>query len=242
MNEGVVKSAEPSKRMDQLFKVGAHFAYSRTRRHPSASPYIFGVKNKTDIFDLEQVEELLDKALSFVKALGEARATVLFVGGKHEARDIVSQAAESLGMPFVTGRWIGGTLTNFSEIKKRMNRLTDHLEKRAKGEFEAKYTKRERLLIDREIVELQENFGGIVSLKERPKALFVVDPRHDRIAVAEAKTMDIPVIALANSDCDLRGITFPIVGNDAARASIAYFVGEVVAAYREGLGSAGKAM
>jgi small subunit ribosomal protein S2 len=128
---------------------------------------------------------------------------------------------------------LGGTLTNFPEIKKRIARLEDLTTQREKGEL-AKYTKKERLLIDREIIKLEHSFGGISSMRFAPKALFVIDPKREHIAVAEAKKLNIPVVALASSDCDIRGIDYPILGNDASQKSIEYFVNQIVDAILEG--------
>lgn len=229
------KSSQHSGLIDRLFQAGAHFAYSRTRRHPSVTPFIFGAKNQVEIFDLEKVSELLERACAFARKLGEERKAILFVSGKNEARDIIEARAQSLGAPYVAGRWIGGTLTNFPEIKKRMERLEDLLQMREKGAFEGKYTKRERLMFDREIEDLRSTFGGITPMKQMPGAMFVVDSRREHIAVAEAHAMRIPVIALMNSDCNLKEVTYPLVGNDTARGSISFFVDEIVKAYREGL-------
>lgn len=221
-------------RIEQLFLVGAHYGYTRNRRHPSMTPFIFGTKNRVEIFDLEQVSELLDKAKEYVYKLGQEKKIILFASSKHEARDTIKNAALSLDMPYVAGRWIGGTLTNFSQIKKRTDRLQELCEGRDKGTFE-KYTKREQLEFDREIVDLEAYFLGIVNMKELPTALFVVDTRHEKVAIAEARKMSIPVIALLNSDCNLDDAAYPIVANDAALASISFFVNDVVAAYKDGL-------
>lgn len=221
-------------RIEQLFSVGAHYGYTRSRRHPSMSPFIFGTKNRVEIFDLEQVSELLDKAKEYVYKLGQEKKIILFASSKHEARGVIKDMALSIDMPYVAGRWIGGTLTNFSEIKKRTDRLRELREGRDKGTFE-KYTKREQLEFDREIIDLEAYFIGIVNMKELPTALFVVDTRHERVAIAEARKMNIPVIAVLNSDCDLGDATYPIVANDAALASISFFVKDVVAAYKDGL-------
>ena len=159
-----------NERIDEMFKVGAHFGYSKTRRHPSVAPYIFGVKNRVEIIDLEKTDDLLDKALNFVATLAKEGKQVLFVGGKNEARGSLKIAAESVGMPFVDGRWIGGTLTNFSEVKKRLAKLEDLTKQKEKGEL-SKYTKKERLMIDREIAKLNRFFSGILSLKDLPKPL-----------------------------------------------------------------------
>ena len=221
-----------NERIDEMFKVGAHFGYSKTRRHASVSPYIFGVKNKVEIVDLEKTDELLEKALAFISVLAKEGKQVLFVGGKNEARLALKIAAESIGMPFVDGRWIGGTLTNFPEIKKRLMKLEDLTKQKEKGEL-TKYTKKERLMIDREIANLERFFSGISSMKDLPKAMVVVDSKKEIIAVTEAQKMNIPVIALCGTDCDITGINYPIVANDASVSSITFFVTEIAKAYQK---------
>jgi small subunit ribosomal protein S2 len=219
-----------NERIDQMFKAGAHFGYSKTRRHASTAPYIFGVKNRVEIIDLEKTDALLDKALAFISTLAKEGKQVLFVGGKNEARTALKIAAESIGMPFVDGRWIGGTLTNFPEIKKRLNKLEDLTKQKEKGEL-TKYTKKERLMIDREIANLDRFFSGISSLKDLPKALVVVDSTKEIIAVKEAQAMNIPVIALCGTDCNITDINYPIVANDSSTSSIAFFMNEIAKAY-----------
>ena len=219
-------------RIDEMFKAGAHFGYSKTRRHPSVTPYIFGVKNQVEIINLEKVEELLDKALSFVSSLAHEGKQVLFVGGKTEARQALKLAAESIDMPFVDGRWIGGTLTNFPEIKKRLIKLEDLVKQKEKGEL-SKYTKKERLMIDREITNLERFFSGILSMKDLPKAVIVIDSKKEIIAVTEAQKMKIPVISLCGTDCNVTGINYPIVANDSSVSSINFFVNEIAKAYKK---------
>lgn len=219
-------------RIDQMFKAGAHFGYSKTRRHSSTSPYIFGVKNKVEIIDLEKTDELLEKALAVVSNLAKENKIVLFVGGKNEARQALRLAAESIGMPFVDGRWIGGTLTNFVEIKKRLIKFEDLTRQKEKGEL-SKYTKKERLMIDHEIANLDRFFSGISSMKDLPKAMVVVDAKKEIIAVTEAQKINIPVIALCGTDCDIKGINYPIVANDASVSSITFFVNEIAKAYQK---------
>ena len=217
-------------RIDNMFKAGAHFGFSKTRRHPTIAPYIFGVKNKVEIFDLEKTEVLLEKAKAFVSSLAKEGKTILFVGGKSEARNAVKSGALSLNMPYVDGRWIGGTLTNFMQIRKRVEKLERLTSEKEKGEL-AKYTKKERLLIDREIANLERFFSGIVSMKDLPKAVFIIDPKKEKSAVKEAQDMGIPVIALAGSDCNIKGLDFPIVGNDSSQTSVQFFVQEISKAY-----------
>lgn len=220
--------------IERMFAVGAHFGYSRSRRHPTTTPYIFGSKNKVEIFDLEKTSVLLAQAKMFMETLGKEGKTALFVGGKNEAGAAVKALAEDIAMPYVAGRWIGGTLTNFSEIKKRLDRLATLLSQRESGEL-AKYTKKERLLLDREIENLTNRFGGIARLTTPPSALVIVDTRKEDIAVLEAHKMNIPVVGILNSDCDMTLVTHPIVGNDASRDSITFLLSELTAGYKKGL-------
>ncbi|MDE2188710.1 MAG: 30S ribosomal protein S2 [Patescibacteria group bacterium] len=222
-----------NKTIDAMFKAGVHFGFARSRRHPTIAPYIFGVKNKVEIFDLEKTVDLLDAAKKFAASVGSTGKQIIFIGGKYEARAAIRSVAQSINMPFVDGRWVGGTLTNFKEIRRRIDKMEKLVEEREKGEL-AKYTKKERLLIDREIARLEHLFLGIVSVKEMPKAIFVVDPKSEHNAVAEAVELGIPVIALAGSDCDISNIDYPIVGNDAAQESIRFVAGEIAGAYQDG--------
>lgn len=220
--------------IDKLFGAGAHFGYAPSRRHPSVSAYIFGAKGGVELFDLEQTALLLEGAAAFVKSLASERKTILFIGGKAEAREAVRRAAERLAQPYCAGRWIGGSLTNFSEIKKRLNRLEELSNMREKGEL-AKFTKLERLLIDREITDLDNTFGGLRGMQKLPDAIFVVDPRKESIAVAEAIQLRIPIIALMNSDCDREGIEYPIPANDASRETLSIVLDELTKVYAENL-------
>lgn len=219
-----------------LFKAGAHFGFVKSRRHPSTKPYIFGVKNSIEIFDLEKTNEALERALEFIKILGEVGASVLFVGGKGEARSAVQSGALSLDMPYVDGRWIGGTLTNFTQIKKRVQKLQDLTLQKEKGEL-AKYTKRERMLIDKEIANLKRFFEGLIPMKELPKALFVIDSKKESIAVKEANEMGIPVVALCGTDCNISAVDYAIPANDASAVSIKFFIDQIVNAYKVSKGS-----
>ncbi len=228
--EGHIK---PNPRIEALFRVGAHFAYAKSRRHPTTNSYIFGSKARVEIFDLEKTEEALEKAKEFVRSVAKDSKQVLFVSGKNEGQEAIRNGAQAINMPYVAGRFIGGTLTNFPQIRKRIEKLERWQDEKEKGEL-VKYTKKERLLIDREIETLLETFGGIVSMKSLPAALFIIDSKREHIALAEATQLHIPVISLSNSDCNFSEINYPIPGNDSARASIEYFVHEIVSAYKEG--------
>ncbi|HET8581111.1 MAG TPA: 30S ribosomal protein S2 [Candidatus Paceibacterota bacterium] len=221
------------KDLDALFSVGAHFGYTRSRRHPSAAKRIFGTKDRNDIFDLEQTAADLERAIAFVEKLAGEGKQILIVGGKPEAAALVKAAAGKTNLPFVASRWIGGTLTNFSEVRGRIARLLELTRARETGEREKKYTKRERMMQDREIEELESRFGGLTSMEKLPAALFVVDPRFEDKAVREANQLGIPVIALANTDCDFNMLQYPIPANDSAVKSVQYFVDAFANAYRD---------
>lgn len=234
MNDTVKTEAGISdQQVESMFKAGAHFGFGKSRRHPSTKPYIFGIKNNVEIFDLEKTKPMLEKAKDFVKGMASRGEVLLFVGGKFESLDTVKNAAMTINMPYVSGRWVGGTITNWSEIKKRIDLLATMTKNREIGEYE-KYTKKERLMLDRDMKNLAELFSGISSMTNLPKALFVVDPKREITAVNEAKQKNIPVIALAGSDCDISDIDYPIPGNDSSIMSIKFFVSEIAKAYEEG--------
>jgi small subunit ribosomal protein S2 len=221
--------------LDALFKAGAHYGVAKARRHPSTKNTIFGQKQKMDLFDLEHTYAKLEEAKEFVRELGRERKSLLMVGGKPESQKIVRDAAVRIGASYCIGRWIGGTITNTTEIKKRVAHMQDLIARREAGTL-SKYTKFERLQIDREIEKLEGMYAGLTTLGDKlPNALFIVDPKRENIAVREAKTASIPVVALANSDCDLTEVDYAIPANDAAAKSIRYIVEAIADAYKEGL-------
>lgn len=220
--------------IEKLFKAGAHFGFARSRRHPTVAPYIFGNKQGTDIIDLEKTSELLATAARVIEETAKAGKVVLFVGTKEEIVTIVRDAATKIEMPFVVNRWIGGMLTNASEIRKRVHRLTDLLAQGESGELERKYTKKERVILGREIEKLNFNFSGIKSMERLPGLLVIVDPRHDSIALAEARDLNIPVVGIVSSDTNLREVQYPIVANDALQSSVRTILEEITAAYVRG--------
>ena len=219
--------------IDKMFEAGVHYGYSKSRRHPGTSTYIFTTKNGVDIINLEKIAPLFEKAMGEVATLASSGKTILFVGTKAEARQQVTETALLLGMPYVSERWVGGALTNFPEIKKRITKLIDLRKEKEEGGLD-KYTKKERLLIDREMNDMTKNFQGIVGMNRTPDALFVVDPKKEHIAVTEAHKMGIPVIGILNTDSNPKQVEFPIVANDASVASIGFFLSAVKDAYNSG--------
>jgi small subunit ribosomal protein S2 len=205
--------------VEALFSAGSHFGYSRTRRHPTVTPLLYGNKDGVDIIDATKTVAQIEEAGSFLKGLAASGKKVLFIGVKPESRQPTMDVASALHMPHVTQRWIGGILTNFGESKKRIQKLEDLKEKRATGELE-KYTKKEQLLINRELTRLQKYFNGLIGMQKMPEALIVVDSKKEHNAVKEARKLGIPVVALGNTDCSLRGIDYPITANDSSVASI----------------------
>ena len=222
--------------VEKMFRAGAHYGYGKTRRHPSVSPYIYATKNKTDIIDLEKTAVMLDDALAFVKSLGTTGKIVLFVGTKPEAKNTVKSAAESLGMPYVTERWIGGTLSNFTEIKKRISELENYNKDSVAGGLD-KYTKKERVVMAKKMEKLARYYSGLIGLKKTPDLLFIVDAKSEHIAATEAKNTGVPIVALSNSDVNIKDIDYPIIGNDSSIPSIKFFTASIVNAYREGQNS-----
>jgi small subunit ribosomal protein S2 len=219
--------------VEKMFKAGAHYGYSKQRRHPSVSKYIYATKNKGDIIDLEKTSIMLDEANLFVKNLGAQNKVVLFVGTKPEAKVVTKNVAESINMPYVTERWIGGTLSNFTEIKKRIVELENYQKDSASGGLD-KYTKKERVVMSKKMEKLARYYTGLLGLKKAPDALFIVDAKAEHIATTEAKKSGIPVIALVNSDSNIKGIDYPIIGNDSGMPSIKFFTTTIGNTYKEG--------
>ena len=227
------KTANEAVNVDKMFEAGAHYGYSKTRRHPSVSSFIFTTKNKTDIIDLEKTEKSLNDALEYVKDLGARGKTILFVGTKPEAREAIKMNAESINMPYVIERWIGGTISNFTEIKKRIAELENYKIESEKGELE-KYTKKERLMLSKKMEKLSKYYSGMLGTKKIPDALFVVDAKKEDIAATEARKCKVPVVSLTNTDSNIKMLSYAIVGNDASRASISLFAKAVAGAYKAG--------
>ncbi len=219
--------------VEEMFKVGAHYGYSKTRRHPSVSKYIYATKNKTDIIDLEKTSVMLDQACEFVKNLGARNKVILFVGTKPEAKEIIKNTAEALNMPYVNERWIGGSLSNFIEIKKRINELENYRKENKEGGLE-KYTKKERVVMAKKMEKLARYYSGLVGLKKIPDALFIIDAKAEHIAATEARKSNVAVVSLVNSDSNIINIDYPIIGNDTGIPSIRLFTETISIAYKNG--------
>jgi small subunit ribosomal protein S2 len=217
--------------LKRLFDTGAHFAQVRSRRHPSMKPFLVGTKGRQEIIDLVKTTEQLEAAKTVIGALAKEGKTILFVGGKIEIASILKRAAQEISAPYVATRWLGGTISNWVEIKKRVDRLADIIEKAKAGTLAKQHTKLELVMIDREKKRLETRLDGITALTKKPDALLVVDTKHEKHAVKEANDAGIPVIAIMSSDCDLTDATYPIVANDTSRKAVELILSELVEAY-----------
>ncbi len=233
MQKADIKKESADTIVEKMFKAGAHYGYSKSRRHPSVSSFIYTTKNRTDIIDLEKTSLMLEQTLEFVADLGSKNKTILFVGTKPEAKEIIKTMAESINMPYVAERWIGGTLSNFTEIKKRIAELENYRKESAEGGLD-KYTKKERVVMSKKMEKLARYYSGLVGLKKAPDAIFIIDAKSEHIAATEATKSGVPVISLMNSDSDIKKVDYPMVGNDSAIPSIKFFTLAIANAYKDG--------
>ncbi len=220
--------------LKRLFDTGAHFAQVKSRRHPSMKPFLVGTKGRQEIIDLVKTTDQLEAAKGVMAALAKEGKTVLFVGGKVEISALVKKAAQEIGAPYVAARWLGGTISNWTEIKKRIDRLAELTEKGAAGTLAKQHTKLELVMIGREQKRLTERLDGITTLTKKPDALLVVDTKHEKHAVKEARDAGIPIIAIMSSDCNLADAAYPIVANDTSRESVGLILTELVEAFAKG--------
>jgi len=220
-------------KLKDLLEAGAHFGHQARRWNPKMEKYLFDVRDGIHVFDLAKTKEGLEKAADFVKELTAQGKKIIFVGTKRQAQAIIKEEAKKAGMPYVDQRWLGGTLTNWQEIKKRIDRLEEMREEREKGEYE-KYTKKEQLLLDREISNLERKVGGLVSLEDLPAAIFVVDAKTEELAIREAKRKEIKVVAVVDSNSNPDLVDYLIPANDDAVGAIKLVVSAIAEAAKEG--------
>jgi len=218
---------------EEMEKAGLQFGHKTSRIHPKMMPFLTGVRNTVHIIDLEKSAEKLKEALKFIQKIISEDKNLLIVGTKIQAKGLVKSMAEETGMPYVSERWLGGTFTNFEIIKKRLDYFKDLESKKASGELE-KYTKKERLLIDRKIKDLTINFGGIKNLNKLPDAIFVVDVKKDILAVKEAKLKGVKITGISDTNIDPNLLDYPIPANDDSVSSIKYVLEKVKEAINQG--------
>lgn len=219
--------------MKQLLEAGVHFGHQTRRWNPKMSKYIFTQRNGIHIIDLQKTVRKLDEAYNFIKEITEEGKSVLFVGTKKQAQESVKDEAIRSGSYYVNARWLGGMLTNFSTIRKRVNRLNQLKVMEQDGTFEL-LPKKEVINLRHEIEKLEKFLGGVKDMKELPGVLFVVDPKKERIAVAEAKKLDIPVVAIVDTNCDPDAVDYVIPGNDDAIRAVKLICSAMASAVIEG--------
>ena len=219
--------------MKQLLEAGVHFGHQTRRWNPKMAEYIFTERNGIYIIDLQKTVKKLNEAYMFVRDIAAEGGDILFVGTKKQAQDSVKEEAEHCGKPYVNARWLGGMLTNFTTIKTRIARLNQLRTMRDDGTFEL-LPKKEVIKLNLEIEKLEKFLGGIQEMKKAPAAMFIVDPRKERIAVAEAKKLGIPIIAIVDTNCDPDEIDAVIPGNDDAIRAVKLIAETIAAAVIEG--------
>jgi len=219
--------------LKDLLDAGCHFGHQAQRWNPKMAPFLYGVRDGVHIFDLAKTKEFLEKAAEFAKEIASQNGKIIFVGTKRQAEAIIKEEALGVKMPFISERWLGGLLTNFDNLKKSIDKLKDLKDKKASGELK-KYTKKENILIDREIARLERFFGGLADLKELPAALFVIDVKKEHSALREATKKKIPVIAIVDSNSDPDLVDWVIPANDDAVGSIKLIVSFIAEAVGKG--------
>ncbi|MDR3355195.1 MAG: 30S ribosomal protein S2 [Synergistaceae bacterium] len=219
--------------MKQLLECGVHFGHQTRRWNPKMTPYIFTERNGIYIIDLQKTVKGLERAYDFVREVSKNGGSLLFVGTKRQAQDPIRDEARRCGQFFINQRWLGGLLTNFATIRKRVNRMVELEVMDSDGTIN-KYPKKEVIKLHKEMDKLQKSLSGIKEMKETPDALFVIDPRRETIAVLEARKLSIPVIAIVDTNCDPEVIDYPIPGNDDAIRAIELIVNLMASAFIEG--------
>ncbi len=209
--------------LEDLMDAGAHFGHQTKRWNPKMEEYLYGQEEGVHIFDLTKTKPLIEEALEFLAKSAKEGKKILILGTKKQIKDKVAEVAEKVGVPYVNERWLGGTVSNFGQMKRSIDKMEEMKENLATG-FYNKYTKKERLLIDREIIRLEKFFGGIKSLTGVPDVLFVIDTKRESAAVREAAERKIPVVGIVDSNADPDLIDYPIPMNDDASKALTYIL------------------
>jgi len=227
--------------MREMLEAGTHFGHQTRYWNPQMAPFIFGERNKIHIINLEKTMPLFNEARNFIGSVAAKRGTVLFVGTKRAASEPIMQEALRCGMPYVNHRWLGGMLTNFKTVKQSIKRLKDLETMKADGHFE-RVSKKEGLVLTREMAKLERSLGGIKNMTAMPTALFVIDVGHENIAITEAAKLRIPVVGVVDTNNSPKGVDYVIPGNDDAIRAVTLYAAAMADAIIEGKGSAGVAV
>ncbi len=219
--------------MKQLLEAGVHFGHQTRRWNPKMAEYIFTERNGIYIIDLQKTVKKIEEAYDFIREVAQDGGEILFVGTKKQAQETIREEAQRVGMHFVDARWLGGMLTNFKTIKKRIERLAQLHKMEEDGTFDL-LPKKEVIGLRGEMDKLEKYLGGIKNMKKAPAAIFVVDPRKERIAISEAKKLDIPIVAIVDTNCDPEDVDYVIPGNDDAIRAVKLVVSTIANAVVEG--------
>jgi len=218
--------------LEELLKKGVHFGHKTSKRYPKASSYIHSERNGIHIIDLQKTSDALKEALAFVEKITKAGGVILFIGSKKQAKQIVKEAADNCGMPYIVGRWLGGTFTNFDNIVNLTKKLDTLSKDKEEGVWE-RYTKKEQVTLDKQLNKLEDTVGGIRKMKQLPQAVFVVDIKKEKTAVLEANKVKLPIIAMTDTNTNPDFVQYPIPANDDAIKSIEIMTGLIAQAVKE---------
>jgi len=210
----------------KMLEAGVHFGHKKSNWNPKMKPYVYGTKNNRYIIDLEKTMQELEKALEFIKRIMKDEGKILFVGTRPQTQNLVEETAKECKMPHIISRWVGGLLTNFKIIRKRVEHLIDLENKKASGSFK-KYTKKEQLMLDKEIEKLKKKFEGIKELEKSPDAIIILSVKEQMTAIKEARIKKIPIIALVDTDSNPSIIDYPIPSNDEAVSALEFMLGKI---------------
>jgi small subunit ribosomal protein S2 len=222
--------------MREMLEAGVHFGHQTRFWNPKMAPYIYGHRNKIHIINLEKTQPLFEEAMKFIRQLSSKRGTILMIGTKRQAREVIALEAQRCGMPYVDQRWLGGMMTNFKTVKGSLKKLKDMQATKDAGTEQM--IKKEALLFERELVKLEKEIGGIQDMASLPDAMFVIDVGYHKIAVAEAKKLGIPVIGIVDTNHSPIGIDYVIPGNDDSAKAVALYARAVADAVMEGKANA----
>jgi small subunit ribosomal protein S2 len=223
--------------MREMLEAGVHFGHQTRFWNPKMAPYIYGHRNKIHIINLEKTQPLFSDAMKFIRQIAAKRGTILMIGTKRQAREVIATEARRAGMPFVDQRWLGGMLTNFKTVKGSLKKLKD-MQAQVESGAEIRI-KKEQLMFQRELAKLEKDIGGIQDMNALPDAMFVIDVGYHKIAVAEAKKLGIPIIGVVDSNHSPEGIDYVIPGNDDSSKAVALYARAVADAVLEGKANAG---
>jgi len=214
------------KEIEEMLKAGLHFGHRKDKKNSKIEPFIYGIRNNILLIDIFQTKEYLQKAIEYLQQKKKEGAVILFVGTKITAREMIKELAEKIGMPYMTERWLGGTLTNFEILSIQIKKLKEIKQRQEKGEFE-KYSKKEKLKIKQNLEKIKKKIGGLRTLQKLPDVLFAVDVQKEKTAVKEARKKGIPIVGICDTDGDPSSVDFPIPANDDAPSSLKYILEKI---------------